>query len=73
MIKWKGGNDLIKALNILLISMLVVFFMAGSVLAIPTVDGVFDTTEWAGYYADGDGTLGPGVGGQPETGALVRF
>jgi len=40
-----------------------VFFMAGNAMAI-TIDGNFGLTEWAGYYADGDGEVGPGVGGQ---------
>lgn len=29
-----------------------------------TVDGNFSTTEWNGQYADGDGTVYPGSGGQ---------
>lgn len=33
-------------------------------MSTPTVDGTFGLTEWAGYYADGDGVIGPGVGGQ---------
>lgn len=37
---------------------------ATRVLALPVIDGHFDTTEWAGYYTDTNGVVGPGVGGQ---------
>ncbi len=33
-------------------------------MATPSIDGIFDTTEWDGYYTDGNGSVGPGVGGQ---------
>ena len=33
-------------------------------MAVPLVDGKFNTTEWEGYYASGDGVLYPGGGGQ---------
>ena len=42
-------------------------FLAGSIIssnATPAIDGAFDTTEWQNYYADGDGVLSPGGGGQ---------
>ncbi len=29
-----------------------------------TVDGIFNLTEWNGYYAEDDGVIGPGGGGQ---------
>lgn len=38
--------------------------LSGAASATPVVDGNFDTTEWNGFYIDGDGILGPGVGGQ---------
>lgn len=44
--------------------------LAGSAFAVPVVDGVFDLSEWAGYYAAEDGVynsygyIGPGYGGQ---------
>ena len=49
---------------LVLVSLLGGFLLVGNAFATPTVDGVFNTSEWAGYYADGDGILGPGSGGQ---------
>jgi len=47
-----------------------VFFVTGNSMAIPTVDGTFNLSEWAGYYAEDDGVryydgfVNPGWGGQ---------
>ena len=46
-----------------------VFCVTGNSMAIPTVDGTFNLSEWAGYYADDDGVYDngrvyPGWGGQ---------
>jgi hypothetical protein len=49
--------------RILVLLVVGVFLTAGNVMAI-TIDGDFNLTEWAGYYASGDGTLSPGGGGQ---------
>jgi hypothetical protein len=55
--------------KIMIIPFLAVFLCSGSAMAIPTINGVFDTTEWAGYFSSEDnvtasGYVGPGVGGQ---------
>ena len=62
---------MMKKLSIFLVlSTLAVFLAAGNVQALPTIDdGVFNPTEWAGYYASEDdvgpgGFVGPGWGGQ---------
>lgn len=39
-------------------------FPIHNALALPLVDGSFNTVEWAGYYTDTNGVVGPGVGGQ---------
>jgi len=38
--------------------------VSGVAFSYPVVDGAFGLSEWSGYYADGDGVVGPGVGGQ---------
>jgi hypothetical protein len=48
---------------------LAVFLWVGQAMAVPVVDGTFNTTEWAGYYTDDDGVgsggfVDPGWGGQ---------
>ncbi len=53
----------------ILFAILAVFLWVGSARALPTIDGVFDLDEWAGYYAEEDwvgswGYVGPGWGGQ---------
>ena len=57
-----------KILLLLLCSTMAVFITFGVTFAVPSsssMDGSFDTTtEWAGLYSDGDGIVGPGVGGQ---------
>lgn len=37
---------------------------ATKTMALPVLDGQFNTAEWAGYYTDTNGVVGPGVGGQ---------
>ncbi len=49
-------------IKILMVATAVVFLMNGSAIATPMVNGVFD--DWAGHSANGDGVVGPGVGGQ---------
>jgi hypothetical protein len=47
-----------------------VFCVTGNSMAIPTIDGTFNLSEWAGYYAEDDGVryydgfVNPGWGGQ---------
>ena len=45
-----------------------VFCVTGNSMAIPTVDGTFNLSEWTGYYAaedtNADFKVGPGYGGQ---------
>jgi len=54
-----------KNLVTLLVFFLPIALACGNAMAAPIqVDGVFDTTEWSGNYADGDGVLTPGAGGQ---------
>jgi len=48
---------------------MVALMTSGVSFAVPSeisMDGIFDTSpaEWAWHYADGDGTVGPGVGDQ---------
>ena len=51
-------------LKIAIILVLCAFLFTENAMAI-TLDGIFDrNTEWAGHYANGDGIVGPGVGGQ---------
>jgi len=38
-------------------------FVSGIAFSYPSVDGSFGLAEWNGYYVDGDGAVGPGVGG----------
>jgi len=55
-----------KFLSILIIAVLSVFLFGGNAVAFPTtgtINGIFGS-EWDGYSTDGDGVLGPGVGGQ---------
>jgi len=59
-----------RFLKISLFVILGVFFVTGNSMAIPTVDGTFNLSEWAGYYAEDDGVryydgfVNPGWGGQ---------
>jgi hypothetical protein len=53
----------------ILFALFAVFLWVGSALATPTVNGVFDLSEWAGFYANDDGVgpngfVDPGWGGQ---------
>ena len=50
-------------LSILVVASLFVFSFGGSAGAFSSPDGVFGP-EWDGYSTNGDGVLGPGVGGQ---------
>jgi hypothetical protein len=57
--------------TVFLILILAIFLINGNSMATSiTVDGIFDLTEWDGYYADDDGVLNtsgyvePGWGGQ---------
>jgi hypothetical protein len=57
-------------LKLWLLSILAIFFISGNASALPSIDGIFDLSEWAGFYADDDGVLNqsgyvePGYGGQ---------
>ena len=61
-----------KKLSIFLVlSTLAVFLVAGNAQALPKIDGIFNLTEWAGYYVNDDGVkntdngyVDPGYGGQ---------
>jgi len=49
--------------------MVVGFLLGGNAMATPVIDGVFNLTEWAGFYAKDDGVgsggyVDPGWGGQ---------
>ncbi len=54
-----------KFTKVILFTALAVF-LAGTNAVSTTIgiDGSFDSNEWAGYYSDDDGHVGPGSGGQ---------
>ncbi len=60
----KKGDEMKKIIITVCLVLMMCCFLGSANATTINIDGSFDSNEWAGYYTDDDGHVGPGVGGQ---------